>query len=103
MNKFGLLGKLKALNGILDELASILLEASELIAQVSGCILYIVSKDMKEHDYVWITEVWNTKAEHDDSLKIPAVRTLISKAIPIIDGSPEKGQELVVLGGHGIS
>ena len=103
MNKYGRHGKFKALYGKGDELATILLEASKSVSQVKGCILYIVSKDWKDEDSIWVTELWNTKEDHDDSLKIPIVKTLISKALPLIDENPEKSLELIVIGGYGIN
>lgn len=98
MSKYGLHGKLKATTGNGDELASILQQASTLMTAANGCHLYLVSKDIQNGDVVWITEVWDTKDDHDNSLSLPGVRELISKAIPILDGQPEKGTELEVIG-----
>ena len=69
---------------------------------VKGCLLYVISKDEQDPEATWITEIWESKADHDDSLKLDAVKQLISQAMPIIDGPPQKGQELVVLGGKGL-
>jgi quinol monooxygenase YgiN len=102
MNRYGLHGKLKAITGNGDKLVSILLEASKLVAAAKGCHLYIISKDKDEKDSVWITEVWDSKEDHDDSLKMASVRALIMQAMPILDGQPQKGQELEILGGAGI-
>ena len=102
MNKYGLHGKLTALAGKADQLATILLQASELVATAKGCHLYLVSKDKDQPNEVWITEIWDSKADHDASLKMDAVRALIAQAIPLIDGKPEKGQELEILGGIGV-
>ncbi|MFD2246933.1 putative quinol monooxygenase [Pontibacter ruber] len=102
MNKYGLHGKLKATVGNGEQLSSILLEAAKLVSTAKGCQLYLVSKDKEDEDAVWVTEVWSSKADHDDSLKVEGVRELISQAMPLLDGMPEKGQELDVLGGAGI-
>ena len=102
MDKYGLHGSLKAKKGKGDELASILVEASQLVSQTKGCLLYVVSKDSQDKDIIWVTEIWDTKADHDNSLKEPAIRSLISTAMPILGGTPEKGQELEVIGGYGI-
>ncbi len=99
MNKYGLHGKLTAQEGQVDALANILLEASVLVSKAKGCRVYAISK---EDNDVWITEVWDSKANHDASLENQAVRDLISKAIPLLAGKPEKGQELNVLGGFGV-
>lgn len=65
MNKDGLHGYLTATEGKDDELAAILLEASELVSTAKGCQLYIVSKDQENDDVIWISEVWDSKEDHD--------------------------------------
>lgn len=94
---------MKALSGNGDNLASILLEAAQLVSTAKGCHLYLVSRDTKEAEAVWVTEVWDSKEDHDNSLKVEGVRELIGRAMPLLDGMPEKGQELEVLGGAGIN
>ena len=103
MNKYGLHGKLKATTGNGDQLANILLEAARLVSTAKGCHLYLVSKDKNDADAIWVTEVWDSKEDHDNSLKADEVKALIARAFPLLDGMPEKGQELEVLGGAGIS
>lgn len=98
MNQYLLHGKLKAQTA---KLASILMEASKLVLTAKGCKLYVISKDPSEADTVFITELWDSKEDHDNSLKIEGVRELIMKAMPILDGPPSKRQELEVLGGLG--
>jgi quinol monooxygenase YgiN len=102
MNKYLLHGKLKAKAGSGEQLSSILLQASQLISAVKGCQLYLISKDAKDKETTWVTEVWDSKEDHDNSLKLENVRALIGQAMPIIDGMPEKGQELELLGGFGL-
>lgn len=95
-------GKLTAKAGHADELATILLEASKLVAATKGCKLYVIGKDPNDATPVYVTEIWDTKEDHDNSLKLESVRALIMRALPIIDGQPQKGQELEILGGTGI-
>jgi quinol monooxygenase YgiN len=95
-------GKLTAKAGQTDSLAEILLEASRLVSNAEGCKLYVIGKDPNEVNAVYVTEIWNSKEDHDNSLKIAGVRELIMTAMPIIDGIPQKGQELEILGGTGI-
>ncbi|MHA6248927.1 putative quinol monooxygenase [Pontibacter sp. CAU 1760] len=102
MNKYGLHGKLKAKDGNADQLADILIQASKLVSTAKGCQLYVVSRDTTDKNAVWVTEIWDSKEDHDNSLKVEGVRELISQAMPILDGMPEKGQELEILGGTGI-
>ena len=102
MNKYGLTGKLQAQTGKGPELASILMRAAELMHQAKGCYLYVVGLDKQDPDLVWINEVWDSKEDHDNSLNIPGCRELISQAIPILAGPPQKGAELEILGGKGL-
>lgn len=101
-NKYLLHGKLTAQVGKGDEIANILLEASKLVGTAKGCKLYVISKDENDTNSVYVTEIWDSKEDHDNSLKVEGVRELIMKAIPLLDGQPSKGQELEVLGGSGI-
>lgn len=102
MKKYLLHGKLKAKSGQGEALSSILLEASRTLTAAKGCELYAISKDPAEPDSVWVTEIWESKEDHDNSLKLDSVKAVIMKAMPILDGMPQKGQELEVLGGLGI-
>ena len=101
--KYGLHGKLTAKTGKGNELAQILLEAAELMKSASGCHLYVVGRSDQHAEEVWVTEIWDTKEDHDQSLTAPEVRALIGRAMPLLGGPPQKGQELDILGGLGIS
>ena len=103
MSQYGLHGKLKATTGNGPKLAEILLEASQLVSAAKGCRLYIVSTTPEEPDTVWVTEVWDSKEDHGNSLQAPGVRELIGQAMPILDGPPQGGQVLDVLGGFGLA
>lgn len=100
--KYLLHGRLIAKENKTDELAGILLEASRMMATAKGCNLYVVGRDGHDANAIWVTEIWDTKEDHDNSLNVEGVRDLISKAIPILEDAPQKGQELQLLGGHGI-
>ncbi len=99
--KYGLHGKLQATEGKGDELAAILLKASELVEKKSSCHLYLVAKDSKDPDCIWVTEVWDTKEAHDQSLKMEEIKSLINEAMPILKEMPSGGAELIVMGGMG--
>ena len=103
MNKSALHGKLKAKEGMALKLAEILLKAATLLENAKGCNLYLVSTDPGDLNSVWITEVWDSKLDHQNSLKNKEIKALIGRAMPLLDGLPEKGQELEVFGGKGIN
>ena len=95
-------GKLTAKSGHSEALANILLEASELVSTAKGCKIYVIGKDATDENAVYVTEIWDSKEDHDNSLNVDGVRELIGKAMPILDGKPSKGQELEILGGAGV-
>ncbi|MBA3662557.1 MAG: antibiotic biosynthesis monooxygenase [Gammaproteobacteria bacterium] len=95
-------GKLTAKPEHAHELANILLEASNRVSTAKGCKLYVIGKDQNDLNAAYVTEIWDTKDDHDNSLKVEGVKELIMKAMPIIDGQPTKGQELEILGGAGL-
>jgi len=94
--------KLPAKAGYANELANILLDASRLVATAQGCKLYAVGKDPNDLNTIYVTEIWDSKEDHDNSLKVAGVRELIMKAMPIMDAQPQKLQELELLGGAGV-
>jgi quinol monooxygenase YgiN len=100
-NKYGLYGKLRAQPGRGKELAVILLKAARLVEDAKGCILYIVNKTADSPDEIYIVEVWDSKEDHDNSLKLPGVRELIRQAMPVLTGKPE-GITLDVIRGKGV-
>lgn len=95
-------GKLTAKPEKAEELANILLKASKLVSTAKGCKLYVISKDKNDVNSVYVTEIWDTKEDHDNSLNVEGVRELIMTAMPILDGQLTKGQELEILGGAGL-
>lgn len=103
MKKYGLHGKLNATKGNVDRLADILIKASKLVSKAKGCQLYVIGKDESDPNAVWITEIWDSKEDHDNSLGVEGVKELIGEAMPLLNGQPEKGQELEILGGSGIN
>ena len=97
-------GKLTAKSGLQKQLSEILIEASQLVSTAPGCQLYLISTPVEDtSEEVFITEIWNSKEAHDNSLKIPGVKELISLAIPILEEMPQKGEEYNVLGGYGLA
>lgn len=100
MSKYSLAGKFKTKPGKREEMIDILTEAANGMADVKGCHLYIVHKDAKDENAVWVYELWDTKEDHDASLKLPGTPEMIAKAMPLIDGKPEDN-ELEAVSGKG--
>jgi len=78
---YGLVGKMVAVPGQREALIEILLEGS---AAMPGCRSYIVARDAKDENAVWVTEVWDSKESHAASLNLPAIQSAISRGRPLI-------------------
>lgn len=96
---FGLIGKMTAVEGKRDELMAILLDG---VANMPGCLSYIIAKDTTDENAIWITEAWDSKASHDASLSLPFVKEAIAKGRPLIAGFSDRAVTTPV-GGHGLA
>jgi quinol monooxygenase YgiN len=96
-----LCGSIRATEGAGDELAGLLLEAADAVADASGCLLYLVNRVEDDPDAVWIVEVWTDADAHRASLELAAVQDVIERARPVIAGFGGRF-ELTTVGGHGL-
>lgn len=81
MSKYGLISKILCVEGKRDELSSILAKETQ---NMPGCESYVIAKDVTNHDAIWITEIWETKAAHQASLSLPSVQQAIVEGRPMI-------------------
>ena len=84
---YGLIGKMRAISGQRGALVDILLAGT---TKMPGCVSYIVALDPADPDGIWITEVWDTEANHKASLSLPAVQAAIAKGKPLVAGFAER-------------
>lgn len=84
---YGLIGKMIAKPGQRDELVRLLLAGTE---AMPGCRSYIIAYDPSDANAIWITEVWDTEADHNGSLQLPQVQNAIRQARPLIEGFGER-------------
>ena len=80
---YGTIGKIVAKPGQREALVMALTEGS---GAMPGNRAYIVARDAKNPDVIWITESWDSKAAHTASLQLPQVRAAIRKGMPMIAG-----------------
>ena len=66
---YGLHVKFSAHQGKRDALLKDLSGTAEVIVDLPGCKLYMVSVSPTDPDSVFMTEVWESQAEHDASLR----------------------------------
>jgi quinol monooxygenase YgiN len=95
---YGLIGKMTTVAGRRDEFVAILLDA---VGEMPGCLSYVVAKDANDENAIWITEVWDSKANHDASLSLPQVKSAIAKGKPLI-ASFGDGIVTTPVGGQGL-
>ncbi|MGN7833113.1 putative quinol monooxygenase [Pseudoxanthomonas sp. 22568] len=96
---YGLIGKMKAVDGQREALIALMLEE---VGAMPGCLSYIVARDPADAEGIWITEVWDSAASHKASLSLPAVQQVIARAKPLIAGFGEYF-ETAPVGGHGLA
>lgn len=96
---YGLIGKATCVPGKREEFIGVLLEG---VGSMPGCLSYVVARDPKDPDAIWITEVWDSKESHTASLQLPAVRQAIVKGRPMIASFSD---QIVTepVGGHGLA
>jgi len=95
---YGRIGSMGAASGRRDDLIAILTEA---VTNMPGCLSYVVAKDAKDENTIWITEVWDSKESHDASLLLPSVTQAIGAAKPMISTF---GNQVITtpVGGYGL-
>jgi quinol monooxygenase YgiN len=96
---YGEIGKIVAVSGKRDEVMANIMAA---IRNMPGCLSYIVAKDASNADAIWISEIWDSKASHDQSLSLPSVKVAIAKNRPLIAGF---GDSIITMpvGGYGLN
>lgn len=97
---YGSHNRFTAQAGQADALAEVLLAAAEGLAANDACLLYLVSRSPDDPNTISVTEVWTSKAAHDESLQDDEVKAAVQRALPLIAGVVPT--ELRPLGGKGI-
>ena len=78
---YGLIGRITAVSGRREELIAILAPSE---GSLPGCLSYIVARDPKNPDVLYVTEAWETREAHAASLMLAEVRAAIAKGRPMI-------------------
>jgi quinol monooxygenase YgiN len=97
---YGYIGSMKTKAGHRDDVVAILLSGVDGLRQ-AGCDLYVVSVSDADDVTIWVSEIWQTKEQHDASLQLLETKAAIGKAMPMLTGEFTR-QELTVIGGLGI-
>lgn len=80
---YGLITRLTVVPGKREEMISILRAG---VANMPGCLSYVIALDAADQNGLWITEVWKSAAEHGVAVASAPVREAMSKGRPLIAG-----------------
>lgn len=100
MNPFAQYVKFTALAGQGEKLAQILLSVAKEMNNVDGCLLYVVNTTPESTDIVWVTEVWQSKEEHQASFQLAFSQKALAKGKGLMVNV--ESIELVPMGGKGM-
>jgi len=80
---YGIIGQMKTAPGKRSEVIAALIEGTR---DMPGNIAYLIAEDLEDENAIWITEVWQSQADHAASLQLPSVQAAIGKARAHIAG-----------------
>ncbi|MDP5029123.1 MAG: antibiotic biosynthesis monooxygenase [Paraglaciecola sp.] len=84
---YGLIGKIDCVEGKREALTDILLTG---VADMPGCLSYIIANDKLDENALWVTEVWTDETHHKASIMLPSVQEAIKLGKPMIKGFAER-------------
>ncbi len=74
-------------DGDRDTLIRILVEGTLVMP---GCKSYVIARDPGDPKGIWITEVWESREHHTESLGLASVREAIERGKPLIERFAER-------------
>jgi quinol monooxygenase YgiN len=99
MTRVARYGKARARDGRGEELAQLLLAASEELESDPGCELYLINREAGQPDRIWVTEVWASQGDLDASLERIRGSDSVATAMALVEDW--EMIELEPLGGKG--
>ena len=78
---YGLIVKMTTVPGKREDMIRVLKESA---ADMPGCLSYVVAKDSADENILWVTEVWDSVASHDESLSLPQVKNAIPQGKSLV-------------------
>jgi quinol monooxygenase YgiN len=97
---YGYIGSMRTREGDRDEVIGILLGGADGL-RAAGCQVYAVGSDPADAEVIWVSEIWDSREQHDASLQLPETKAAIGRAMPLLTGEFTR-QELNVVGGLGV-
>ena len=87
---YALINKMTTKHGKRDEVLKIMLESGAAFNENQNCLLYVVSKDKKDENVLWIQDVWTDEKSHQDAMSDKAMQEYVKQAMPLLEGTPEQ-------------
>jgi quinol monooxygenase YgiN len=97
---YGYIGSMRVRDGHREAVVDTLVSGAERLRAI-GCQVYAVCTADDDENVVWVTEVWDSKEQHDASLQLPETQAAIATVMPLLTGEFTR-QELAVAGGLGV-
>ena len=97
---YGYINSIGTKPGARDDVVAILLSGTEGL-RAAGCLQYIVAVDPADDSKIWVTEVWESKEDHQASVQLPETKAAIAQAMPMLTGEFHP-TETTVIGGLGL-
>ncbi len=79
----GIIGKMMSVPDGREALIRILLDASR---NMPGCLSYVVARDTMDENALWITEVWESREAHKQSIGSTDLHQAIAECKHLISG-----------------
>lgn len=88
--KYALINKMTTKPGKRDEVIKIMLESGAAFNDNQSCLLYVVSKDKKDENVLWVQDVWTDADNHQAAMSDTSMQEYVKQAMPLLTGMPEQ-------------
>ena len=95
---YALINKMTTKPGKRDEVVKIMLESGAAFNDNQNCLLYVVSKDKKDDNVLWVQDVWTDAKNHQEAMGDASMQEYVKQAMPLLVGMPEQ-MEIELVGG----
>ena len=103
MSKHGLIDVLTCAPEDQDKLFDLLIHIAQHLETIDDCLYFIISKEVNNPTKIWVTELWTSKAAHDESLANAGhILEYIHEAMLLINKDERQRATLVPILGKGI-
>jgi quinol monooxygenase YgiN len=95
---YALINKMTTQPGKRDEVIEIMLKSGAAFNDNPSCVLYVVSKDKKDDNVLWVQDLWTNGDDHKTAMNDAEMQAYVKQAMPLLDGMPQQ-KEVEIVGG----